>query len=99
MTAPTILLVLHWFAGLVVLAIGLAQLEHISPCEKGLSKRVRYRLFAEAFFWAALCIGAAGAVVSPLLPLEKPTLQDACALVGLAGVILCGRLRGRSCRT
>lgn len=99
MNSPAVLLALHWLSGLVVLAVGLERLEHITPCAKGIAGWSRYRLLAEASFWVSLCIGAAGAVITPLLPLEKPTLQDACVLVGLAGLILCGRLRGYSCRT
>lgn len=99
MNAPTILIVLHWFAGLIVLAVGLAHLEHIAPCARGLPRDARLKLIAEAGFWAALCIGAAGAVVTPLLPLERPTLQDACVLVGVAGVVLRRRLKAPSCQT
>jgi hypothetical protein len=99
MNAPTFLIVLHWVSGLIVLAVGLAQLEHITPCAKGLSGRARIKLIVEACFWAALCIGAAGAIVTPLMPLERPTLQDACVLVGLAGIILSRRLKAPSCPT
>ena len=99
MNAPTVLIVLHWVAGLIVLAVGLAQLEHIAPCAKGLSWKGRLKLIAQAGYWAALCIGSAGALVTPLLPLERPTLQDACVLVGLAGIILSRRLKAPSCQT
>lgn len=97
MNSPAVLVALHWVSGLIVLAIGLARLEGI--CLFSQSGMARYKLIAEAVFWVALCIGAGGALVTPLLPLEKPTLQDACVLVGVAGLILCGRLRGHSCQT
>lgn len=99
MTAPTFLLVLHWLAGLIVLAVGLAQLERLSPGAKGLPHKVRLKLLAEAAFWIALCIGAAGAIVTPLMPLERPTLQDACVLIGLAGIVICRRIGVIKCRT
>lgn len=99
MTAPTLLLVLHWVSGLIILAVGLAQLEHLAPGAKGLSLKVRLKLVAEAACWIAACLGAAGAIVTPLLPLEKPTLQDACVLVGVAGLAICGQLRSAICRT
>ena len=99
MIAQTFLLVLHWLSGLIVLAIGLAQLEHLSPGAKGLTNKVRLQLLVEAAFWIVLCIGAAGAIVTPLMPLEKPTLQDACVLIGVAGIVICRRIGVTACRT
>lgn len=98
MNSPTLLVALHWASGFVVLAIGLARLEGITLRGR-MPRAERVKLLIEAVFWSSLCIGAAGAIVTPLLPLEKPTLQDACVLVGVAGLILCGRLRGHSCQT
>ena len=98
MSSPAFLLVLHWVSGVIVLVVGLAQLEHICPFARGIVLKVRCRLIAEAAFWIALCVGAAGAIITPLLPLERPTLQDACVLVGVAGLVLCRRLKGHSCR-
>lgn len=99
MNSPAFLVALYWASGLIVLAVGLERLEHMAPCAKRVSWRDRRKLIIEALFWASLCIGAAGAIITPLLPIERPTLQSACALVGIAGLILCGRLRGYSCPT
>lgn len=97
MISPTILLFVHWIAGFVVLAAGLHRLEHLNLFGKGLSRKDRAFICLEAVAWAALCVGAAGAIVTPLMPLERPTLQDSCVMGGLAGLLLILRRKGVKC--
>lgn len=97
MNAPTILLVIHWLAGFVVLAAGLHRLEHLNVFRKDITQAERTFVWLEAAAWAGLCVGAAGAIITPLLPLERPTLQDSCVLGGLAGLLLILRRKGVKC--
>ena len=46
-----------------------------------------------AMAWALLALGGAGAVITPFLPLEAPTLQDACVLLGFAVLIVRTRVK------
>jgi hypothetical protein len=85
---------LHWAAGLVVLAEALNKLERTSPCKPGLGARMRATEWLKAIAWSLLAFGGAGAIVTPFLPhLEKPTLQDACALLGFAVLIVRTRVK------
>lgn len=97
MNAPTVLLVVHWLAGFVVLAAGLHRLEHLNVFRKDLSRKDLAFVWLEALAWSGLCVGAAGAIITPLLPLERPTLQDSCVLGGLAGLLLILRHKGAKC--
>ena len=84
MTAPIILSILHWVSGFIVLAYGLQRLEILDPCRRGIDLKLRLMLVAESAGWIVLSIGGGGAVITPLLPLESPTLQDACTMTGVA---------------
>lgn len=90
----TTLLVLHWLSGFVVLAEALNKLERTAPCRPGvLGWRKRTTEWLKAVAWALLAVGGAGALITPLLPLERPTLQDACVLLGFAVLIVRTRVK------
>lgn len=84
---------LHWLAGLVVLAEALNKLERTTPCQPGLWLHQRITAWLKALAWALLAMGGAGAVITPLIPLEKPTLQDACVMLGFAVLIIRTRIK------
>lgn len=83
----------HWTCGIVVLAEALNKLERTDPCRRGISARVRITEWLKAVAWAFLAMGGAGAVITPLIPLEQPTLQDACVLLGFAVLIVRTRIK------
>ena len=84
---------LHWLGGVVVLTEALNKLERTAPCARGLAPRERVIAWLKAIAWALLAVGGAGAVVTPLLPLEKPTLQDVCVVLGFAILIVRTRIK------
>lgn len=84
---------LHWLAGLIVLAEALNKLERTAPCRRGLGWRERITEWLKALAWALLAVGGAGAVITPLIPLEKPTLQDVCVMLGFAVLIVRTRVK------
>jgi hypothetical protein len=83
----------HWLAGLVVLAEALNKLERTAPCRVGLAIRKRITEWLKAIAWALLALGGAGAVITPLLRLGKPTLQDACVMLGFVVLIVRTRIK------
>lgn len=89
----TALAVLHWISGLIVLAEALNKLERTSPCRRGLGLRERVTELLKALAWALLAVGGAGAVITPLLPLEHPSLQDVCVVLGFAVLIVRTRIK------
>lgn len=89
----TALAVVHWVSGLIVLAEALNKLERTAPCRRGLSVRERATEWLKAIAWGLLAVGGAGALITPLLPLEQPTLQDACVLLGFATLIVRTRVK------
>lgn len=89
----TTLAVLHWLSGVIVLAESLNKLERTAPCRPGLSPRERATEWLKAIAWALLAVSGAGAFITPFLPLEAPTLQDVCALLGFAVLIVRTRVK------
>lgn len=90
----TTLMVLHWLAGFVVLAEALNKLERSAPCRPGaIGWRKRTTEWLKAIAWMLLAVGAAGALITPLLPLERPTLQDMCVMLGFAVLIIRTRVK------
>lgn len=89
----TALAIVHWVAGVIVLAEALNKLERTNPARRGLRPRERATEALKALAWALLAVGGAGAVITPLLPLERPTLQDACVLLGFAVLIVRTRVK------
>ncbi len=85
--------VLHWLAGLLVLAEALNKLERTAPLRRGLTPRQRVTDMLKALAWGLLAVGGAGAVVTPLMQLEPPTLQDACVALGFAVLIIRTRVK------
>lgn len=100
--------ILHWLAGLVVLAEALNKLERTSPFARGMSAHDRLVDGLKAVAWALLAIGAAGAVAAPLLHelggielshaaelmrLERPTLAETAVLLGFAVLIVRTRVK------
>lgn len=83
----------HWLAGVVTLAEALNKLERTNPCRRGRTARENATEWLKALAWCLLALGGAGAVVTPLMPLERPTLQDACVLVGFAVLIVRTRVK------
>ena len=89
-----VLLILHWVAGFIVLAEVLNKLERTAPCRPGvLGWRRRITEWLKAIAWMLLAVGGAGALITPLLPMERPTLQDLCVLLGFAVLIVRTRVK------
>lgn len=95
MTAPLTLSILHWLSGFIVLAYGLHRLEVLDPCRRGIDIKLRLMLLAEAAGWIVLSIGGGGAIITPLLPLESPTLQDTCTMTGVAVTVVMHHVKRR----
>jgi hypothetical protein len=91
--SPSVLQSLHWLAGLVVLAEALNKLQRTAPCAPGLSRQVRTTVWLKALAWLLLAVGGAGAMVTPLMRLQPPTLQDACVMLGFAVLIVRTRVK------
>lgn len=83
----------HWLGGLIVLAEALNKLERTAPFAFGLRPRQRVVDLLKAIAWGLLAIGGACAVVTPLIPLEPPSLQDACVICGFAVLIVRTRIK------
>lgn len=90
--------VLHWIAGVIVLAEALNKLERACPLRDGLTLRQRVVEGLKTTGWTALAMGAGAAVFTPLLMpgsyLEwlRP-LTDASVLIGFALLIIRTRVR------
>lgn len=93
MSAAAAISLAHWVSGFIVLAEALNKLERTSPLATGLTHRARLTSVLKALAWALLAIGGAGALITPLLQLEAPTLQDACVLLGFAVLIVRTRIK------
>lgn len=87
------LALLHWLAGLIVLAEALNKLERTDPIAPGLHARARMVVWLKAIAWMLLAIGGGGALITPLLGLERPTLQDAAVIGGFAVLIIRSRFK------
>ena len=85
------LAVLHWGAGLVVLAEALNKLERTQWVWRGCTWWARTALVLKVVAWIALSIGAAGAVAGPAVAAPRPQLDDVLVLLGFA--TLCIRTR------
>ena len=105
----TTLQILHFAAGVIVLAEALNKLERTAPCRPGLTPRERATEWLKALAWSLLALGGAGAVIAPalpflpvqepsawlpyLLPAQTPTLPDVCVIVGFAVLIVRTRVK------
>ncbi|TAK92743.1 MAG: hypothetical protein EPO09_14820 [Aquabacterium sp.] len=89
----SLLCVVHWLSGLIVVAEALNKLERTSPFAPHLSMRKRAVDVLKAIAWSLLAIGGGGAVITPVLGLEKPTLQDVSVILGFAVLIIRTRVK------
>ena len=92
----TTLDVLHWMAGLIVLAEALNKLERVDLLDGPATVRERWADGLKALAWGLLALGAGGAVVAPLLPsvgLARPTLGEAMVMLGFAVLIVRTRVK------
>ena len=93
----TWLQLIHFTAGLLVLAEALNKLERTAPLRPGLKTRERATEWLKAVAWSLLALGGAGAVIAPalpfLLPAQTPTLPDVCVIVGFAVLIVRTRVK------
>lgn len=98
--------IIHWLAGLVVLAEALNKMERTAPCARGLTPHQRLVDGLKALAWLLLAIGAGGAVAAPvllsmgvqshqmpLMRLEHPTLGETAVLLGFAVLIVRTRIK------
>ena len=99
--------VLHWVAGLVVLAEALNKLERSAPFAGWPTRRRLSVELLKALGWTLLALGAGGAVATPvllamgfeagsnipLLRLERPTLAEVSALAGFALLVVRTRVK------
>ena len=105
----TWLQLIHFTAGLLVLAEALNKLERTAPLRPGLKPRERATEWLKAVAWSLLALGGAGADIAPalpflsvqepsawlpyLLPAQTPTLPDVCVIVGFAVLIVRTRVK------
>lgn len=98
--------VLHFVAGFIVLAEALNKLERTNPCLRGLGVRERVTEWLKAIAWLLLALGAGGALAvpvlllcgvqsadTPLLRLDHPTLAETLVLLGFAVLIVRTRVK------
>ena len=83
----------HWLAGIIILAESLNKLERCHPLAEGLTHRARVVEALKALAWGLLAMAGGGAIVTPLLPLEAPTLQDTALAAGFATLIIRTRVK------
>lgn len=102
----TTLQVLHWLAGLIILAESLNKLERTHPLSPGLSRRQRLVDLLKVVAWTLLALGGGAAVAAPLLlvlgvhsgqllllRLEHPLLAETAVLLGFAVLIIRTRVK------
>lgn len=102
----TTLEIMHWIAGLIVVAEALNKLERTAPFAPHLSARKRLVDGLKAIAWALLAVGAGGAIASPLLHVsgipagsipwlahQSPTLAETAVLLGFAVLIVRTRVK------
>ena len=102
----TMLLILHWLAGFVVLAEALNKLERIAPFAPGMCRHDRVVDGLKALAWCLLAIGAGGAVATPILGElgihsrtsqallhQAPSLAETAVLIGFAVLIVRTRVK------
>lgn len=90
---PGYLHALHWLSGWVVLAEALNKLERSAPLARGLTVLERLSAWLKVLAWILLSMGGAGAVITPLMHLDPPTLQDVAMITGFAVLIIRTRFK------
>ncbi|MHB8947564.1 MAG: hypothetical protein ACYC4S_00685 [Rhodoferax sp.] len=102
----TTLQILHWIAGLVILAEALNKLERTHPLSPGLTHRQRLVDLLKVVAWTLLALGGGAAVAAPLLlvlgvqsgqllllRLENPMLAETAVLLGFGVLIVRTRVK------
>ena len=102
----TMLLILHWMAGFVVLAEALNKLERTAPFAPGICRHDRLVDVLKALAWMLLAVGAGGAVIMPVLGglgiqaqmnqvilHQSPSLSETAVLLGFAVLIVRTRVK------
>lgn len=84
---------LHWLAGIIILAEALNKLERCHPLAADMTPRARVVDALKALAWGLLALAGGGAIVTPLLHLEAPTLQDTALATGFAILIIRTRVK------
>jgi len=87
-----LLMWLHVGSGVIVLAEALNKLERTAPFRPGICGHQRLVDGLKAIAWMLLAVGAAGAMISPLLS-HQPTLDQVCVLAGFAVLIVRTRVK------
>lgn len=90
---PGVIRVLHWICGFIVLAEALNKLERTAVFAHGLGWRLRFVTWLKVLAWILLAMGAGGALITPLIHLEPPSLQDLCIILGFAVLIIRSRFK------
>ncbi len=98
--------IMHWVAGLIVVAEALNKLERTAPFAPGLSARKRVVDVLKSLAWLLLAVGGGGAIASPLLHVvgiptgtipwlshQTPTLAETDVLAGFAVLIVRTRVK------
>lgn len=102
----SILQILHWAAGLIVLAEALNKLERTTPFAPGMTNHARLVDGLKALAWTLLALGAAGAVFAPVLGElgvhtrasqamvhQAPSIAETIVLMGFATLIIRTRVK------
>jgi hypothetical protein len=89
----TTVLTIYCVAGFIVLAEALNKLERTAPLSCGPGWRKRATEWLKAIAWMLLAVGGAGALASPLMPHDKPSVQDICLVLGFAVLIVRTRVK------
>lgn len=89
----TLLGVLHWLCGLVVVAEALNKLERTAPCRPGLAARIRLVAWLKALSWMLLALAGAGALVGPFFGQAPPTLRELAMFCGFTTLIVRTRFK------
>ena len=89
----TLVTLIHWVSGFIIVAEALNKLERTAPCRKGLTDKQRITESLKALAWGILAVGGAGAFVSPIFGMQPPTFQDMCVTLGFALLIVRTRVK------
>ena len=95
--------ILHWAAGLIVLAEALNKLERTTPFAQGMTNHDRLVDGLKAIAWTLLALGSAAAVFLPALGVntrasemvlhQSPSMAEVVVLVGFAVLIIRTRVK------
>lgn len=95
--------ILHWAAGLIVLAEALNKLERTTPFAQGMTNHDRLVDGLKAIAWTLLALGSAVAVFSPAFGVnalasqmvlhQSPSMAEVIVLMGFAVLIIRTRVK------